>query len=58
MKKIGLFSSGMLMKSYPNESEYWKEALDDCAFAIEETGMLHELKLVDEKDIKYGVLKN
>lgn len=57
MKKIGLFSSGILMNTYPNEPEYWKEALDDCAFAIEETGILHELKLIEEEDIMSGKYK-
>lgn len=57
MKKIGLFTGGTLVSVYPNEPDYQKEALEDCQFAIEESGVMHELKLVDEEDIKSGKFK-
>lgn len=48
MKKIGLFLNDQLMIEYPNEPLAYKEAIEDCKFAIEETGMFHELKLFEE----------
>ncbi|MFE6075618.1 hypothetical protein ACFVQB_14195 [Paenibacillus sp. NPDC057886] len=57
MKKIGLFAGGTLLSVYPNEPDYQKEALEDCKFATEESGVMHEIMLIDEEDIKSGKFK-
>jgi hypothetical protein len=48
MKKIGLFLNGKLMIEYPYTPEAFLEAVNDCKEAIEETGVFHELKIIEE----------
>ncbi|MBX4152420.1 hypothetical protein [Paenibacillus lautus] len=57
MDKIGLFARGKLLNVYPNEPEYQDEAIDDCKFATEESGVFHELKIINSEDIKAGKFK-
>jgi hypothetical protein len=48
MKKIGLFLNGELIAEYPYTPEAFLEAVNDCKEAIEETGVFHELKIIEE----------
>jgi hypothetical protein len=48
MKKIGLFLNGELMIDYPNEPDSYFEAVNDCHYAIDQTGEFHELKFFEE----------
>lgn len=45
LKKLGLFLNGELIIEYPVEA--FHQAIDDCKFATEETGVIHELKIID-----------
>ena len=42
---IGLYSSGMLLAEFSMDEQI--EAIEACKFATEETGIFHELKIVE-----------
>jgi hypothetical protein len=48
LKKIGLFLHGELMVKYPNVPQSYMEVVTECQQALEETGILHEIKFFDE----------
>lgn len=46
--RYGIYLQGMLMQSYESP----KEALDSAVFALQETGVFHEVKVIEnEKEI-------
>lgn len=53
MKKIGLFLGGQLMEEYQNNGnvDVLLKAVDDLRFAIEETGVMHELKYIEVEEV-------
>lgn len=46
-KLIGLYLNGEVMIEYPNEPDCYMEAVNDLKEAIEETGLFHELKIIN-----------
>lgn len=48
MKKIGIFLNGEKMCDYPFQPELFKQVVNDCQTAIEETGEFHELRVFEE----------
>jgi aromatic ring-cleaving dioxygenase len=47
LRKIGIFLNNELMLEYPNVPESYIKSVEDCKFAIKETGHFHELKYFD-----------
>lgn len=47
MSKIALIVQGIIVTEYPNEPQYYAEVIEDCKTALEETGQLHEIMIVD-----------
>lgn len=46
-KLIGLYLNGEVMIEYPNEPDCYMGAVNDLKEAIEETGLFHELKIIN-----------
>jgi hypothetical protein len=57
LKKIGIFLNNELMVEYPNVPEAYLEAVEDCKYAIKETGHFHELKYFEEDSTKTSVME-
>jgi hypothetical protein len=52
MSKVGIYLHGQLMISYPNHIGAYGDILEDLKEAIEQTGMLHELKLIVDEPLQ------